>query len=81
MGLYITDQGKRSKLQERVAAELRQKMSETEQTVEPEMPDGVEDSRYIKDYQKSRPIPRGAVLAIVIGVALFICVAVLALVG
>ena len=68
--MFITDQGKRSELQEKISAELREKMAqqsnpEGEAKDLQETPDHVEDSAYIKDFEKSTPLSRAVVLVIV----------------
>ena len=72
MALFVTDTGKRSELQEKLAAELREKMARSSddggeklKAKLDEEPDYVEDSAYIQSYQKSKPIPRVAIILIV----------------
>jgi type VI protein secretion system component VasF len=48
MALFIRQTSERSKLQERLAAELREK-AKTQSQVNTTRPDGVEDSQYLKD--------------------------------
>jgi hypothetical protein len=48
MALFIQQNDDRSKLQEKLAAELREKAKARAQT-EAERPDGVDDSAYLKD--------------------------------
>jgi hypothetical protein len=76
MGLFVTDQGKRSDLQERLAAELREKAARTSD-VETDLPDGVTDSHYVKNYEEaSRHAWVWVVVAIVV-VGVIIALAVL----
>jgi hypothetical protein len=51
MGIIIKQNDERTKLQEKVAAELREKMSTTSLD-DQELPDLVEDSEYMKDFEK-----------------------------
>ena len=82
MGIVLRNKDERSELQERVAAELREKINST-QGLEPdkklkekaEMPDFVKDSEYVRDYQK-KPMKNGRVVGIIVA-----CVVVLFLVG
>lgn len=46
MALYVRQNENRSKLQERLAAELQEKARSREET--PDRPDGVDDSRYME---------------------------------
>ncbi|GHU07264.1 hypothetical protein FACS189431_1520 [Alphaproteobacteria bacterium] len=69
MALFVTDTGKRSELQERLAAELREKMARAgegggEPSIVDESPDLVEDSSYIKDFEKKSSV-NGRVVALV----------------
>ena len=78
MALFVNDTGKRSELQEKLAAELREKMARTsegdgESKLTEDLPDHVEDSAYVKGYEKSKPIPRVVIVAIVIVAILAIC--------
>lgn len=46
MGLYMKQQHNKSQLQDRIAKELQEKAKQ--KAVEADLPDGVEDSRYIE---------------------------------
>lgn len=48
MGIIVNQQDNRSELQKRIAAELTDK-AKKKKTNEAELPDGVEDSRYIEN--------------------------------
>lgn len=52
MALFIRQDDERSKLQERIAAELREKAKAKGQT-DPTLPDGVEDTNYLKDTKQT----------------------------
>jgi hypothetical protein len=71
MGLYINQQNSRTKLQEKVAAELRAKAAQV-QSVEGEMPDGVEDSAYLRGTRQSGSFSRKWFLFILLVVALVV---------
>lgn len=67
MGIVLKDQGQRSQLQERLAAELREKIAREQgagPTPEPDTPDLVKDSAYVKDYEKKFR-PNGRVVGII----------------
>jgi Flp pilus assembly protein TadB len=49
MGLFVNQNSNRSKLQERLAAELTEKAKKKAELDGNKLPDGVEDSNYIKD--------------------------------
>lgn len=49
MALFVNQSGNRSKLQERLAAELAEKNKQKTQHLDSTPPDGVEDSNYIKN--------------------------------
>jgi hypothetical protein len=79
VALFVTDTGKRSELQERLAAELREKMARTsedggEKLIVDESPDLVEGSAYVKNFEK-RPSVNGRVVALigVLVVAAVVC--------
>lgn len=71
MGLYINQQNSRTKLQEKVAAELRAKAAQV-QSVEGEMPDGVEDSAYLRGTRQSGSFSRKWFLFILLAVVLVV---------
>ncbi len=52
MALFMTNPGKKSELQKRLVAELREKAAKTAQ-IENDPPDGVEDSNYVKNYKQT----------------------------
>lgn len=54
MGIYNQqDEGYKSELQKKVAAELREKLRTSEHDKKAERPDGIEDSAYIKGTKKT----------------------------
>ena len=73
MGIIVNDQGGRSQLQEKLAAELKEKLAksgndEGDKVVEhiKKSPDLVDESEYVKDFQKKAPGENSRVIAIVI---------------
>jgi len=91
MALFINNTGKRSELQEKLATELREKMARQSsgdgdgddhisRSVK-EKPDFIEDSQYVKGYEKSKPIPRQVIVLIVLVVIAVACGLVIVLAG
>jgi uncharacterized membrane protein len=68
MALFIRQDEQRTKLQERVAAELRAK-SKARADLEAGLPDGVEDSNYLKDTKSTTSLAWVWVLVVVLAVA------------
>lgn len=48
MGLFVQQNSNRTKLQERLAAELSEKAKKKAETASSDLPDGVDDSRYVE---------------------------------
>ncbi len=48
MALFVNQNSNRSKLQEKLAAELQQKAKQKAATADPKAPDGLEDSAYLE---------------------------------
>ena len=74
MGLYINQQNSRTKLQEKIAAELRAKAAQV-QDVSGDMPDGVEDSAYVEKTNNGTTISRVWVFAILVAAVFVILLA------
>ena len=53
MGLYVNQKNDRSELQDRVAAELREKARQRANLEDVDRPDGVSDSEYMKDIKQT----------------------------
>jgi len=87
MAIIVNLPDKRSDLQRRISAELREKMAKSgsDKGDDPvsrsvkKAPDLVEDSEYIKNYKKSKPIPRPVIVLIVLVAIGAICGLVIAL--
>jgi hypothetical protein len=74
MSIVIKDQGGRSQLQERLAAELKAKLAAQSgsgdkpsysPSIEQDTPDLVNDSEYLKNFQQ-KSSPHGRVIAIIV---------------
>lgn len=70
MSILMKDQGQRSQLQEKLAAELREKIAKEQgagggpKPPKTDTPDFVKDSAYVKDYEKKFR-PNGRVVGII----------------
>lgn len=73
MALFVNQESNRSKLQERLAAELSEKAKKRAQDEAANLPDGVTDSNYLKDTKQTTGLAWvWAVLAVVaIGVIIY----------
>lgn len=76
MGLYINQKNTRSELQERLAAELREKAKKRAELEDRERPDGVTDSAYLKNTKSTTSLAWVWALIGVCSVGLIIYVAV-----
>lgn len=70
MALFIRQDDERSKLQERIATELREKAKAKQST--PELPDGVEDTNYLKDTKQTTSLAWIWVVIVIIAIAIFV---------
>lgn len=66
MALFIQQNEDRSKLQERLAAELRAK-AKAKADIETTLPDGVEDSAYLKDTKATTGLAWIWILVVALG--------------
>lgn len=71
MALFIQQNDGRSKLQERLAQELSEKAKKRAQA-EADLPDGVEDSKYIQDTKTTTSLAWVWVVIIIFVIAAFI---------
>ena len=71
MALFIRQDDERSKLQERIAAELREKAKAKGQA-DPALPDGVEDTNYLKDTKQTTGLAWVWVVIIAIALVAFV---------
>lgn len=72
MALFIRQSEDRSKLQERLAAELREKAKQTQQASDGKQPDGVRDSKYLEDTKETTSLAWVWVAIIVFVIVAFI---------
>jgi hypothetical protein len=75
MALFVNQENTRTKLQQKIAAELAEK-SKKKAVHDGELPDGVEDSAYLKDTKKTTSLAWAWVLIIFAAVAIIIWLAV-----
>lgn len=68
MGLFVQQNSNRTKMQERLAAELNEKAKKKAE-LEANSPDGVDDSRYIEDTKQTTSLAWVWVLIVVAAVA------------
>ena len=68
MGLFVQQNSNRTKMQERLAAELNEKAKKKAE-LEAKSPDGVEDSRYIEDTKQTTSLAWVWVLIVIAAVA------------
>ena len=71
MALFIRQNEDRSKLQERLAAELREK-AKARADAGPDRPDGVTDSSYLKDTKTTTSLAWVWVVVAIIALGLFV---------
>lgn len=73
MGLYVRRDEQRSKLQERIAADLRAKArAKADEDEKPPVMDGVEDSNYMQGTKNSSSLLGVWLVLLVVGVAVII---------
>ena len=68
MALFIRQDEKRSELQQRLAAELREK-AKSRTLQDGELPDGVEDSRYLEGTKKTTSLAWAWIAIVILAVA------------
>lgn len=71
MALFIRQDDERSKLQERIATELREKAKAKGQA-DPALPDGVEDTNYLKGTKQTTSLAWVWVVIVAIVIVLFV---------
>lgn len=69
MGLFVEQNGHRTKLQERLAAELSEKAKKKAQDGDAHLPDGVDDSRYMEETKRTTSLAWVWIVIVVLGVA------------
>jgi hypothetical protein len=70
MALFVQQNDNRSKIQERVAAELQDKLKKRAE-IDKKLPDGIEDSNYLKDTKKTTTLAWIWILIVAAAIALF----------
>ena len=76
MGLYLKQESTRTKLQEKIAAELSEKARKKALEPASELPDGVSDSNYLKDTKQTTSLAWAWLLIVIAVVVLVVWVAV-----
>jgi hypothetical protein len=71
MALFIRQNEDRSKLQERLAAELREKAARAREESDNTLPDGVQDTNYLKDTKETTSLAWIWVVIVVFVIAAF----------
>lgn len=74
MALFVNQNSNRTKLQERLAAELAEKAKRKADIADKERPDGVDDSAYIEGTKKTTSLAGVWVAIFIIAIAIVIAV-------
>jgi hypothetical protein len=74
MALFVNQNSNRTKLQERLAAELAEKAKKKADIADKERPDGVDDSAYIEGTKKTTSLAGVWVAIFIIAVAILIAI-------
>jgi uncharacterized protein HemX len=72
MGLYVRKDEQRSKLQERIASELREKARAAGDDEKPPVVDGVDDSGYMQNTKNSSSLLGVWLVLLVVGVGVIV---------
>jgi Flp pilus assembly protein TadB len=72
MALFVNQNSNRTKLQEKLAAELTEKARQKAKAEDFERPDGVTDSNYLKDTKQTTSLAWVWILIVIIAVGLII---------
>lgn len=76
MGLYVNQKNSRTELQERLAAELREKAKKRAEGDDLDRPDGVSDSEYLKHTKQTTSLAWAWVLIAIASIALIVWLAI-----
>lgn len=68
MGILFNQQDNRTELQKKIAAELSEKAKKKHEATQ-DLPDGVEDSRYVENTKSTTSLAWVWILIVVVGVA------------
>jgi len=76
MALFVNQNSNRTKLQEKLAAELQEKAKKRAELENLERPDGVEDSNYLKDTKPTTSLAWfwALVAVVVIGLIIYVVI-------
>jgi len=76
MALFVNQNSNRTKLQEKLAAELQEKAKKRAQMEDLERPDGVTDSDYLKDTKQTTSLAWlwGLIAIVVIGLIIYVVI-------
>jgi hypothetical protein len=72
MGLYVNQKNSRTELQERLAAELREKAKKRAENDDLERPDGVTDSEYLRQTKQTTSLAWAWILIAIAAIALIV---------
>lgn len=77
MGLYVNQKNSRTELQERIAAELREKAKKKAELEDKERPDGVTDSSYLEGTKQTTSLAWvwAIIGAVTVGLIIYLAVA------
>ena len=75
MGLYLRQENTRTKLQERVAAELAEKARARATESKGDLPDGVEDSNYLRNTKQTTSLAWAWLLIAIVFVVIVVWLA------
>lgn len=79
MALFVNQESNRTKLQEKLAAELQEKAKQTAGAAGRDRPDGVEDSAYMEGTKKTTSIAWLWVLVVLVALGAVIWLAIVSL--
>lgn len=76
MALFVNQNSNRTKLQEKLAAELQEKAKKRAQMEDQERPDGVTDSDYLKDTKQTTSLAWlwGIIAVVVVGLIIYVVI-------
>lgn len=79
MALFVNQENTRTKLQQRIAAELAEKAKKKAAEGDGELPDGVDDSAYLEHSKKTTSLAWAWIIIAIAAVAIVVWLAVIAL--
>jgi hypothetical protein len=81
MSLFIRQEDERSELQKGIAAQLQRRARENSKDTDKNVPDGVEDSQYIKGTKKTTSLAWVWIIIIIVAVGIAVWLTVLSVTG